>query len=653
MGATNTTSTPTLNVGGCGAVTIKYLDLSTSPILTAGNTYTFVYSAALNVWMYGNGGLIASSYFVVPLAVQIALCNAVGTDCWIQIPHLFDDADAVSFGSAISSTLNKTLSVYIEYSNEFEYTGTQKPWGIAVGTAKGFPNPNYNSRSDMIAYEFRRLVGGDITPNWPSGGPTLKPVMGFWIAAPSYSDFLTYSMEGYDLTLDANGNYCNGSGCTIVTNWTSAPNRPLDFMKVISTATYFAGPSIPSLEGYYVTTESTKPISSISLSGSTITATGSGFTNGDRINISCNSTCGTTQLNGTWGTVANVSGDTFQLTNITGGCSFYDTVGLNCTDIDEGATISIASPGVVTWSGSNTLANGNAVVFSTTGALPTGLTAGTAYCVEGLSGSHFNIYQSDCATPVTTSGAQSGVHTAWKVYSSNFSGYSAYGSGGTVARQEQNINSALITAASEYAAGDATDVATALNWVANDVATGTRTGNTVLTNLAQLTSVVYPAMNTAFSSTGLPYVMYEGGYEGVALDEAVAIMLGLDTGCVGAVCNGLPASMFYSYTAGQSAVSNLLLGYKYSPYFANTALLWGHGLVQSALGKSAIPGWYLDVSSLGDETLVWALSYNDIYGTQYDSWNGLQSFNHGNWLLKRDLDPASNDNSPVGINEAA
>ena len=46
-------------------------------------------------------------------------------------------------------------------------------------------------------------------------------------------------------------------------------------------------------------------------------------------------------------------------------------------------TISIATPGVVSWTGHG-LAIGAAVVFTTTGALPTGLTAGTVYWIQRI-----------------------------------------------------------------------------------------------------------------------------------------------------------------------------------------------------------------------------------------------------------------------------
>lgn len=77
-------------------------------------------------------------------------------------------------------------------------------------------------------------------------------------------------------------------------------------------------------------------------------------------------------------------------------------------------TITIASPGVVTWTGSNFVAN-QPVVFQTTGALPTGITAGTTYFVAstGLTANTFQICAaSGCAGgAINTSGSQSGTQT--------------------------------------------------------------------------------------------------------------------------------------------------------------------------------------------------------------------------------------------------
>src|SRR5581483_8883877 len=95
--------------------------------------------------------------------------------------------------------------------------------------------------------------------------------------------------------------------------------------------------------------------------------------------------------------------------------AFYD--GLSFT-----VTRSIAAPGVVTWPAGQKPVAGTAVKFSTTGALPTGLTAGTTYYVSTASATANAAALADTqahalagTNSITTTGTQSGVHTAWDV----------------------------------------------------------------------------------------------------------------------------------------------------------------------------------------------------------------------------------------------
>lgn len=76
-------------------------------------------------------------------------------------------------------------------------------------------------------------------------------------------------------------------------------------------------------------------------------------------------------------------------------------------------TITIASPGVITWPQHN-LTVDDVVKFTTTGALPTGITASTAYYVIPVTADTFRICTiagGKNGTPIVTSGSQSGVHT--------------------------------------------------------------------------------------------------------------------------------------------------------------------------------------------------------------------------------------------------
>lgn len=75
-------------------------------------------------------------------------------------------------------------------------------------------------------------------------------------------------------------------------------------------------------------------------------------------------------------------------------------------------TITIASPAVVTLVAHGLTVN-DSITFSTTGALPTGITPGTTYYVisTGLTSNAFEISLTVGGTAVTTTGTQSGTHT--------------------------------------------------------------------------------------------------------------------------------------------------------------------------------------------------------------------------------------------------
>jgi len=84
------------------------------------------------------------------------------------------------------------------------------------------------------------------------------------------------------------------------------------------------------------------------------------------------------------------------------------------------ATITIATPGVITSVAHGLILN-STVVFSTTGALPTGITPDTVYYVisSGLTVDNFQISETVGGAAINTSGTQSGVHTISRSYTAD------------------------------------------------------------------------------------------------------------------------------------------------------------------------------------------------------------------------------------------
>ena len=97
-----------------------------------------------------------------------------------------------------------------------------------------------------------------------------------------------------------------------------------------------------------------------------------------------------------------------------GGIYYWDatndvtTRGVNLRSLGGTCTITIASPAVVT--STILYTEGAAISFSTTGALPTGITAGTTYYAYNVNGLTFNLLDSS-GNIVNTSGTQSGTQS--------------------------------------------------------------------------------------------------------------------------------------------------------------------------------------------------------------------------------------------------
>ena len=74
------------------------------------------------------------------------------------------------------------------------------------------------------------------------------------------------------------------------------------------------------------------------------------------------------------------------------------------------------------WPGGHNLTTSDTVVFGTTGALPTGLTAGTRYYVVSPTTDGFSVATTANRTAINTSGTQSGTHTVSSSNTTNFVG---------------------------------------------------------------------------------------------------------------------------------------------------------------------------------------------------------------------------------------
>ena len=106
----------------------------------------------------------------------------------------------------------------------------------------------------------------------------------------------------------------------------------------------------------------------------------------------------------------------------------------------SGVTVTIATPGVFTLTSHGFVA-GSKVIFSTTGALPTGIVAGTVYYVitAGLTANNFEVSATLGGSAINTTGTQSGVHSVSKVKNAITAGPITIADGATVTVQTGSV----------------------------------------------------------------------------------------------------------------------------------------------------------------------------------------------------------------------
>lgn len=126
-------------------------------------------------------------------------------------------------------------------------------------------------------------------------------------------------------------------------------------------------------------------------------------------------------INGPSAGAITLSGTKWRVGSSTGS-SFSTSVRASATN-----TMTIASPCVVTWT-AHGCADGDPIYFTTTGALPTGVSANTVYYIKYIDANSFNLAATPGGSSINTSGSQSGTHTGNACSQFVFSVREIYGS---------------------------------------------------------------------------------------------------------------------------------------------------------------------------------------------------------------------------------
>lgn len=147
----------------------------------------------------------------VPWELCIALCNKLHKDAWVNVPHMADDAYVKSLATLLKGSLDPSLHVYVEYSNEVWNWGfSQATWNLnqaASDVAAGDPDLNFDKVNDKNAWAARRIAKRIKTisdqfktvygsQRWAT---TIRPVLATQIAWPGFwlVDGLTFLNARY------------------------------------------------------------------------------------------------------------------------------------------------------------------------------------------------------------------------------------------------------------------------------------------------------------------------------------------------------------------------------------------------------------------------------------------------------------------------
>lgn len=126
-------------------------------------------------------------------------------------------------------------------------------------------------------------------------------------------------------------------------------------------------------------------------------------------------------INGPSAGSITLSGSKWRVGSSTGS-TFVTTLRATAT-----VTMTIASPCVVSWT-AHGCADGDPIYLTTTGALPTGLTASTVYYIKYIDANSFNLAATPGGASINTTGSQSGTQTGNACSQFIFSARQIYGS---------------------------------------------------------------------------------------------------------------------------------------------------------------------------------------------------------------------------------
>lgn len=196
------------------------------------------------------------------------------------------------------------------------------------------------------------------------------------------------------------------------------------------------------------------------------------------------------------------------------------------------------------------------------------------------------------------------------------SAFAAYSSNGGSVELYADEMAGLTTAADNYASGNPTSMAAALDWVDADVRNGTNygatgTGGSASQNMAQLATLangtgIYPQWDTLAVTYNKKVCLYEGGFETWYPVAATCTRLGIST----------------AYGGSTGKIATLLTAYKNDRRFYTLVLDQMKQFFSTS--KSDVWAWLLLAG--GSQ---WATMTGDMFTATYQNWTAMRLNNNG------------------------
>jgi hypothetical protein len=577
-----------------GFVPVSYLS-------TNGNA-TFTYSAIAGCWIGANNGTaLPGPHGGPPLEFYEDFSLQANIGAYINLPILY--SDTAIYNTTLHLANSGVKELVLAVSNEMWNTGGGGQWGIvhALGDYYGFPS-TFNGGYSYQAYAGLRIyqLAVQARQAWSDAGrnPAQLHISNEYMFVRAFDPVAdvfngTHLNPSSNVTLAAYGGSPSNGTTTpgaLSTNLSAFPNRPIDWSDSISPAPYFEGTQFNSIgQGFAPNINTGVPLSAYNCS----LIAGYNYVNG---NSTEQSAALDFMFNGT-------SGD------------FYDHFGLvkgTVTGSVTGSVLNVTS--VSGFTGSINV--GNSVGLS-------GVADQNQYYIasDGTGGGGTGTYNLNQPGSVGS--------TSIAIGSVNGSGQLATFS-----------NTSLVASSANYFG--AASMASAYD--------STRTGTNPHTGVAWLPVGVTPYEGDAQAGpiTSSDISTVNGNL--VGLGDTNGYTSGLGTFCGLTPHPGGPASTVGT-AAGADAnnMAVLLLAFKNDNRYKLLYLQYFNDFVASMGSRVAVPATYgFEGSNLTGGT--WSKYPGNISATPFQSLNAIQQFN---FLLKRDLDPASNDNDPMWLEKAA